>query len=109
MLKEAGLNRINHNLNSSRRFYPNICTTHTYDQRINNIRMLKRIGFEMCCGGIIGMGESREDVVDMLMDVKEINPESVPINFLLPIKGTTEIYQDLHHSIVLRCYALQDY
>ena len=88
MLKEAGLNRINHNLNSSRRFYPNICTTHTYDQRINNIRMLKRIGFEMCCGGIIGMGESREDVVDMLMDVKEINPESVPINFLLPIKGT---------------------
>ena len=45
MLKEAGLNRINHNLNSSRRFYPNICTTHTYDQRINNIRMLKRIGF----------------------------------------------------------------
>ena len=95
MLKEAGLNRINHNLNSSRRFYPNICTTHTYDQRINNIRMLKRIGFEMCCGGIIGMGESREDVVDMLMDVKEINPESVPINFLLPIKGTRLADRDI--------------
>ena len=56
MLKEAGLNRINHNLNSSRSFYPNICTTHTYDQRIKNIHMLKNIGFEMCCGGIIGMG-----------------------------------------------------
>ena len=54
MLKDAGLNRINHNLNSSRSYYPNICTTHTYDQRINNIRMLKSIGFEMCCGGIIG-------------------------------------------------------
>lgn len=94
-LKEAGLNRINHNLNSSRRFYPNICTTHTYDQRINNIRMLKRIGFEMCCGGIIGMGESREDVADMLMDVKEINPESVPINFLLPIKGTRLADRDI--------------
>ena len=80
---------------SSRRFYPNICTTHTYDQRINNIRMLKRIGFEMCCGGIIGMGESREDVVDMLMDVKEINPESVPINFLLPIKGTRLADRDI--------------
>ena len=58
------------------------------------------------------MGESREDVADMLMDVKEINPESVPINFLLPIKGTRladRDISDLHHSIVLRCYALQDY
>ncbi|MBR1737919.1 MAG: biotin synthase BioB [Firmicutes bacterium] len=88
MLKEAGLDRINHNLNSSRTFYPNICTTHTYDQRIENIRMLKRLGFEICCGGIIGMGESKEDVVDMLMDIREISPESVPVNFLLPIKGT---------------------
>ena len=57
--------------------------------------MLKRIGFEMCCGGIIGMGENREDVVDMLMDVKEINPESVPINFLLPIKGTRLADRDI--------------
>ena len=95
MLKEAGLNRINHNLNSSRSFYPNICTTHTYDQRIKNIHMLKNIGFEMCCGGIIGMGESKSDVVDMLMDIREINPESVPINFLLPIKGTRLADRDI--------------
>mgnify|MGYP000767906993 CR=1 FL=1 len=95
MLKDAGLNRINHNLNSSRSYYPNICTTHTYDQRINNIRMLKSIGFEMCCGGIIGMGESKSDVVDMLMDIREINPESVPINFLLPIKGTRLADRDI--------------
>ena len=95
MLKDAGLNRINHNLNSSRSYYPNICTTHTYDQRINNIRMLKDIGFEMCCGGIIGMGESKSDVVDMLMDIREINPESVPINFLLPIKGTRLADRDI--------------
>ena len=88
MLKEAGLDRINHNLNSSRSFYPNICTTHTYDSRINNIRMLKRIGVEICCGGIIGMGESEEDVADMLIDIREISPKSIPINFLLPIKGT---------------------
>ena len=89
MLKDAGLNRINHNLNSSRSYYPNICTTHTYDQRINNIRML------MCCGGIIGMGESKSAVVDMLMDIREINPESVPINFLLPIKGTRLADRDI--------------
>ena len=88
MLKEAGLDRINHNLNSSRRFYPQICSTHTYEQRINNLRMLKSIGFELCCGGIIGMGESNEDIADMLLDIREISPESVPINFLLPIKGT---------------------
>ena len=95
MLKDAGLNRINHNLNSSRSFYPNICTTHTYDQRIENIRMLRRVGFEMCCGGIIGMGESHGDVVDMLMDIREIRPESVPINFLLPIEGTRLADRDI--------------
>ena len=88
MLRDAGLDRINHNLNTSRRFYPNICSTHTYEQRIENLRMLKRIGFEICCGGIIGMGESAEDAADMLLDIREISPQSVPINFLLPIKGT---------------------
>lgn len=88
MLKEAGLDRINHNLNSSRSFYKNICSTHTYDQRVDNIHMLKKLGFEICSGGIIGLGESKEDVVDMLFELKEINPEAVPINFLLPIKGT---------------------
>ncbi|MDR3216712.1 MAG: biotin synthase BioB [Clostridiaceae bacterium] len=88
VLKDAGVNRINHNLNSSRRFYPNICTTHSYDDRINNILMLKRLGFEICCGGIAGMGESRGDVVDMLFEIKNIAPASVPINFLVPIDGT---------------------
>ena len=88
MLKEAGLDRINHNLNSSRSFYKNICSTHTYDQRVDNIHMLQKLGFEICSGGIIGLGESKKDVVDMLFELKEINPEAVPINFLLPIKGT---------------------
>ena len=73
MLKEAGLDRINHNLNTSRSNYPNICTTHTYEQRVNNIHMLQDLGFEICSGGIIGMGESKE---------------ALPINFLIPIKGT---------------------
>lgn len=95
VLREAGLDRINHNLNSSRAFYPNICTTHTYDQRVANIRMLQSVGFEICCGGIIGMGESHADVVDMLLDVREINPQSVPINFLLPIPGTRLADRDI--------------
>lgn len=95
LLKDAGLDRINHNLNSSRRFYPEICTTHTYEQRVANIHMLQDIGFEICSGGIIGMGERKEDVVDMLLDLREIHPESVPINFLLPIPGTRLADRDI--------------
>lgn len=87
-LREAGLDRINHNLNTSRRFYPQICTTHTWDERVANIRMLQGLGYEICCGGIVGMGEEPADVVDMLLEVHELAPESVPINFLLPIGGT---------------------
>jgi biotin synthase len=87
-LKDAGVNRINHNLNTSRNYYPAICTTHTYDERIANIRMLQGLGFEICCGGIIGMGESKTDAADMLFEIREINPQSVPINFLIPIEGT---------------------
>lgn len=97
VLHEAGLDRINHNLNTSRRHYPAICSTHTYQRRIDNIKMLQEVGFEMCCGGIIGMGETNEDVVDMLLDVHDIQPESVPINFLLPIKGTRLENADLSH------------
>ena len=59
MLKEAGLDRINHNLNSSRAYYSHICSTHTFEQRVQNIKMLQRLGFEICSGGIIGMGESK--------------------------------------------------
>jgi len=87
-LKNAGVNRINHNLNTSERFYPNICTTHTYKERTDNIKMLQSIGFEICCGGIIGLGEDKADIIDMLLSIKEINPQAVPINFLIPIKGT---------------------
>lgn len=87
-LKKAGVDRINHNLNTSRNFYPNICTTHTYHERISNIKMLKSMGFEVCCGGIVGLGEEKTDIVDMLFEIQAIKPESVPINFLIPIEGT---------------------
>ncbi|MCL2042946.1 MAG: biotin synthase BioB [Treponema sp.] len=88
ILKKAGVDRINHNLNTSERFYPYICTTHTYKERIDNIKMLQSLGFEICCGGIIGLGEEKMDIVDMVFSIKEINPQAVPINFLIPIKGT---------------------
>jgi biotin synthase len=87
-LKEAGITRINHNLNTGRNFYPKICTTHTYAERMANIRMLQSLGFEICCGGIVGLGESNDDIIDMLFDVRQIAPECIPINFLIPIPGT---------------------
>lgn len=105
VLKEAGLDRINHNLNSSRNYYPNICSTHTFDQRIANIRMLQGLGYEICSGGIIGMGESREDVVDMLMELREIQPEALPINFLLPIPGTPLEHADM--SVLSTAYCMK--
>ena len=109
-LKDAGVDRINHNLNTSRNHYKNICSTHTYDERIENIKMLKNIGFEICCGGIIGIGESKEDVVDMLFSIKEINPNAIPINFLVPIIGTTiaktNKYQYLPSEYCLKVLAL---
>ncbi len=104
-LKDAGLDRINHNLNSSRNYYPNICSTHTFDQRVANIRMLQGLGYEICSGGIIGMGESREDVVDMLMELREIQPEALPINFLLPIPGTPLEHADM--SVLSTAYCMK--
>ena len=105
ILKDAGLYRINHNLNTSRSYYSHICSTHTFDQRVKNIKMLQSIGFEICSGGIIGMGESKEDIVDMLLELKEINPEAIPINFLLPIKGTP--FENVDTSILTPNYCLK--
>lgn len=105
ILKDAGLDRINHNLNTSRSYYSHICSTHTFDQRVKNIKMLQSIGFEICSGGIIGMGESKEDIVDMLLELKEINPEAIPINFLLPIKGTP--FENVDTSMLTPNYCLK--
>ena len=103
MLKEAGLDRINHNLNSSRAYYHNICSTHTFEQRVANIKMLQGLGFEICSGGIIGIGESKEDVVDMLLELREIRPEALPINFLLPIPGTPLEHADMSALTTAYC------
>ncbi|MFH1339516.1 MAG: biotin synthase BioB [Candidatus Omnitrophota bacterium] len=88
MLKEAGLCRYHHNIETSRRFYPRIVSTHTYEERINTIIAAKELGLEVCSGGIIGMGEGWQDRIDMAMSLKDLNVDSVPINLLVPIKGT---------------------
>ena len=87
-LKAAGLGRVNHNLNTSRRYYPFICSTHSYEERVENIRICKQAGLEICCGGIIGQGEMAEDVLDMLFALRELEPASIPLNFLIPVPGT---------------------
>lgn len=88
MLKDAGLSRYHHNIETSRNFYPNIVSTHSFDERIDTIRNAKKAGLEVCSGGIIGLGESWQDRIDMALLLKELNVDSVPINVLNPIKGT---------------------
>jgi biotin synthase len=87
-LREAGVECYGHNLESSRRFFPKTCTTHTYDDRLETIGYLKQAGIKICSGGIIGMGETREDRCDLAFALKEIGANVVPINILNPIKGT---------------------
>jgi biotin synthase len=87
-LKEAGLECYGHNLESSKRFFPNHCTTHTYEDRIRTIGFLKKAGIRICSGGIIGLGETRDDRCELAFSLKEIGANVVPINILNPIKGT---------------------
>src|SRR5204863_7221447 len=87
-LKEAGLECYGHNLESSRRFFPNTCTTHTFDDRLQTIGYLKKAGIKICSGGIIGMGETREDRCDLAFALREVGANVVPINILNPIEGT---------------------
>ncbi|HII00651.1 TPA: biotin synthase BioB, partial [Methanosarcinaceae archaeon] len=87
-LKEAGVSRIHHNLESSERFFRHICSTHTYADRIRIIRTAKEAGLEVCSGGIIGLGESMEDRVKLAFALRELDVDAVPINILNPIPGT---------------------
>ncbi len=87
-LKAAGIGWVNHNLNTSRRFYPEICTTHSYDERLETVRAVRRAGLATCCGGIIGMGETPKDVVDLAFALRDLQVDSLPVNFLHPIDGT---------------------
>jgi biotin synthase len=88
LLKEAGLSRYHHNIETSRRFYPHIVSTHSFEERINTINSAKQVGLEVCSGGIIGMGETWQDRIDMAYTLKDLDVDSVPLNILIPIKGT---------------------
>jgi len=87
-LRACGVDRVNHNLNTSRRFYPMICTTHTYQDRLDTLHAVRRAGLEICSGGIVGMGEEDADVVELALRLGELRAEAVPVNFLQPIAGT---------------------
>ncbi len=96
-LKAAGLDRLNHNLNTSERHHPNVCTTHSYADRVATIANADAAGLELCSGGIVGQGEQPEDVADMLFHLRELDPESVPLNFLIPVAGTP--FEDLETGL----------
>jgi biotin synthase len=87
-LKTAGLSRYHHNIETSRRFYAEVVTTHDFQERVDTVAAAKEAGLEVCSGGIIGMGEGWEDRIDMAMTLSELKVDSVPINVLIPIKGT---------------------
>lgn len=87
-LKDAGVTRYNHNLESSANFYENIVTTHTWQDRVDTVKNLKEVGIQACTGGIMGMGESWQDRIDLAFSLKELEVESVPINLLNPREGT---------------------
>ncbi len=86
-LKEAGVDRVNHNLNTSERFHDEIVSTHTFKDRLETLDICKTAGLELCAGMIVGMGETHEDVVDVALKLAELKVESIPINFLIPIEG----------------------
>jgi biotin synthase len=87
-LREAGVGWVNHNLNTSARFHPEICTTHTYADRVSTVRNVARAGLHTCCGLIAGMGETREDLADVALALRDLEVDSLPVNFLHPIDGT---------------------
>jgi biotin synthase len=87
-LKDAGLHRYHHNIETSRDHFPRICTTHTFDERLAVLRNAGALGLSACSGGILGMGETMDDRIDMAFILRELDVDSVPLNFLMPIKGT---------------------
>jgi biotin synthase len=87
-LKNAGIDFVNHNLNTSERHHPAICTTHTYADRLRTLAAVRGAGLATCSGGILGMGESDEDVIELAFALRELQVDSLPVNFLIPIDGT---------------------
>lgn len=107
-LSECGLKRFHHNINTCKSYYPEVCTTHTWQDRLNTCKLVKKYGMELCCGVILGMGETVEQRVEMAMELAEIQPDSIPINILMPIPQTPfENYFDkIDEENILRTLAI---
>ncbi|MEO9310200.1 MAG: biotin synthase BioB [Nitrososphaera sp.] len=106
-LKELGVRRYNHNLETARSKFAEICTTHTYQDRINTLLIARRAGLELCTGGIIGLGETREQRLELIWDLAWLEPEEVTINILVPIPGTPlELQTPLPFEEILRVFAV---
>jgi biotin synthase len=88
LLKDAGLQRYHHNLETERTYFPEICTTHTWQERADTVRMARVAGLEVCSGGIIGLGESLHQRVSMAFQLRELQVDSIALNFLIPLEGT---------------------
>jgi len=88
-LKEAGVETINHNLNTSANFTPEIVSTHTFEDRVDTVQAVRDAGMKTCSGGILGMGESDDDVIDLALSLRALDVKSVPVNFLIPVPGTS--------------------
>ena len=108
LIKEAGVERYNHNINTSKSFHKNICTTHDFQDRINTVKLVQKHGIEACAGVIIGMGESRRQRIEMALELAELNPTSVPINFLNPIEGTPleNLNDEINEEEILKTIAI---
>jgi len=101
LLKTAGISRYHHNLETSKSYFSEVCTTHTYEERVNTILSAKKLGLEVCSGGIFGIGETDDHILELALTLRELDVDSVPINFLIPIKGTP--FEAMHNLTPLRC------
>lgn len=109
-LKDAGCSMYHENIETSKRNFVNVCTTHTYEDKVKVIKLAKKVGLSVCSGGIIGMGETWEDRIDMAVSLAELEIDSIPINALIPVKGTFfENLMPLTEEEILRSMALFRY
>ena len=107
-LAKTGLKRFHHNINTAGSYYPEVCTTHSFEERLNTCKLVKKYGMELCCGVILGMGETIEQRIEMALTLADIEPDSIPINILMPVKNTPfENYQDkIDEENILRTLAV---
>ncbi|MEW6427235.1 MAG: biotin synthase BioB [Thermodesulfobacteriota bacterium] len=107
VLKQAGLSRYHHNLETSREFFPKVATTHTFDERVATIRAAREAELEVCAGGIVGLGESEEDWISLAITLRDLEVDSVPFNILMPLPGTPLAHREpLAPERILRAVAL---